>query len=221
MKKIGCVVVGIILAAAVAALVVQNQAQAKLRADNESLRQQLDQLARLQADNETLSNQLARAQAAADAQITELMKLRNEVGMLRKQAVEMAGLQKKNQQLSDALASSRAAQLAKPPPQTSPKANDPNSAATEAATRPDLGSVQLVNKMPRQIDLGGGRACVITATINADGNYDIEVTFESKMSDGSTVHTQAEITTPPGHAVSLNAGVNSSIEFTPTVSPGP
>ena len=220
MKKFSTVVVGIILAAAGVALVMQNQAQARLRQENESLRSQLDQLVRLQTDNESFSNQLARAQAAADAQTTELMKLRNEVGMLRKQAVEMAGLQKKNQQLTDALASSRAAQLAKPPPPTSPKVNDPNSAAPDAAATPDLGSVQLVNKMPKQIDLGGGRACVILATINADGNYDIEVTFESKLPDGSTLRTQAEITTPPGHAVSLNAGENSRIDFTPTVSPG-
>jgi hypothetical protein len=215
MKKFSYVVVGLILAAAVAALVVQNQAQVKLRADNESLRQQLDQLDRLQADNESLSNQLARAQATADAQTAELMKLRNEVGMLRKQAVEMAGLQKKNQQLSDALASSRAAQLAKPPPTTTP----PNSAARDAATKPDLGAVQLVHQIPRQFDLGGGRACVILAAINSDGNYDIEVTFESKMPDGSTLRTQAEITTPPGHAVSVNAGENNSIDFFPTVSP--
>ena len=74
MKIISGILIAL-LAAAAAVLVMQQQAQVKLRQENESLRQQLDQLARLQADNEHLSNSLARANTAADGQTTELLKL--------------------------------------------------------------------------------------------------------------------------------------------------
>jgi myosin heavy subunit len=213
----------VLLVAAAAALVMQQQAQVKLRQENESLRQQLDQLVRLQADNEHLSNSLAQAKAAADAQTTELLKLRNEVGMLRKQTIEVAELQKKNQknqQLSAALASSRNAQLAKTPPETTPKINAPDNAAADAATGPDLGAVQLVNQTPSRFDLGGGKTCTLTPTIKVDGSYDIKVVFDSQKADGQTEQLMAYITTILGRAVRLNVG-DSSIGFTPTVNPAP
>ena len=222
MNKLKFAVAGILLAAAAIALVIQNQAQVKLRAENKSLRQQLDQLARLQADNEQLSNRLAQATAAADAQTTELLKLRNEVGMLHKQTAEVAGLQKKNQQLNDALVSSRNAQLAKTPPVTTPKINAPdNATAADAANGPDLGAVQLVNQTPSRFDLGGGKTCTLTPTIVADGNYDIKVVFEVQRADGQTEQLgMGEVTVSPGLAVRLHSGDN-SIGFTPTVNPAP
>ena len=75
----------LVVAGATTALVVQHQAQEKLRANNESLRQQMTQL---QTDNETLSNRLATAgnsQSLANDQLNELLKLRGEVGVLRRQ----------------------------------------------------------------------------------------------------------------------------------------
>jgi len=220
MKIISGILIALLVAAA-AVLVMQQQAQVKLRQENESLRQQLDQLARLQADNEHLSNSLARANAAADAQTTELLKLRNEVGMLRKQTGEIAELKKKNQQLSTALASSRNSQPVKTPPETTPKINAPDNAAADAATGPDLGAVQLVNQTPSRFDLGGGKTCTLTPTIDADGNYDIKVVFESQNADGQTAPlATGRIITSPGRAVRLNVADN-SIGFTPTVNPAP
>ena len=222
MKIISGILIAL-LAAAAAVLVMQQQAQVKLRQENESLRQQLDQLTRLQADNENLSNRLARVNAAADAQTMELLKLRNEVGMLHKQTGEIAELQKKNQQLSAALASSRNAQLVKTPPETAPKINAPDNVAADTATGPDLGAVQLVNQTPSRFDLGGGKTCTLTPTIDADGNYDIKVVFESKKMNGQAIQidrTVGEISTAPGHAVALTVGDN-SIGFTPTVNPAP
>jgi TolA-binding protein len=219
MKIISGILIALLVAAA-AVLVMQQQAQVKLRQENESLRQQLDQLTRLQADNENLSNRLAHTNAAGEVQTMELLKLRNEVGMLRKQTVEIADLQKKNQQLSAALASSRSVQLAKPPPETAPKINAPANAAADTATGPDLGAVQLVNQTPSRFDLGGGKTCTLTPTINADGNYDIKVVFETQKSGGQTEQLTGEIITSPGHAVRLNVG-DSSIGFTPTVNPAP
>ncbi len=211
----------VLLMAAAAVLVVQQQAQVKLRLENESLRQQLDQLARLRADNEQLSNGLAQANASAEGQTFELMKLRNEAGMLRQQTVEISELQKKTQQLSAALASSRNAQPAKAPPETVPQSNAANNPAADAAAGPDLGVVQLVNQTPSRFNLGGGKTCTLTPIISADGNYDIKVVFESQKTDRQTVQTESgEIITSPGRAVRLNVG-DSSVGFTPTVNPAP
>ena len=220
MKIISGILIAL-LVAATAALVMQQQAQVKLRQENGSLRQQLDQLARLQADNEHLSNSLARANAAAEGQTMELLKLRNEVGMLHKQTGEIAELKKKNQQLSAALASSRNSQLVKTPQEITPKINAPDNVAADTATGPDLGAVQLVNQTPSRFDLGGGKTCTLTPTIDADGNYDIKVVFESQNADGQIAPlATGRIITSPGHAARLNAGDN-SIGFTPTVNPAP
>jgi hypothetical protein len=219
MNKLKFAFAGIVLAAAAVAFVIQQQALVRLRQENESLRQQLDQLARLQADNEQLSNRLAQANAAADARIPELLKLRNEVGMLRKQAMGMADLQRQNQQLNAALVRSREAELEKIPQTTAPKISAPDSAAATLNV-PDLGAIQLVNQTPNRFDLGGGKICTLTPTIDADGNYNIKVVFESKKADGSIETTTAQIITAPGRGVALEAGGN-SIAFTPTVNPAP
>jgi RNA polymerase sigma factor (sigma-70 family) len=66
-------------------LLVQHQAQKKMRAINESLSQQLTQL---QTDNESLSNRLAAtddAKSLSDKEFNELLRLRGETGLLRQQ----------------------------------------------------------------------------------------------------------------------------------------
>jgi hypothetical protein len=219
MNKLKFAFVGIVLAAAAVTLVIQHQARVRLRQENESLRQQLDQLARLQADNEQLSNRLAQANAVAEARAAELLKLRNEVGMLRKQGSEMADLQRNNQQLNAALASSHNVQPEKVPPAAVPPMSTPDSAAATANVA-DLGAIQLVNQTPNRFDLGGGKICTLTPTIDADGNYNIKVVFGAQKADGSTENTMTEVTTSPGRTVALEAGGN-IISFTPTVNPGP
>jgi len=65
--------------------VVQHQAQEKLRAENESLRQQMTQL---QTDKESLSNRsiaTVNSQSLADDKWSELLKLRGEVARLNKE----------------------------------------------------------------------------------------------------------------------------------------
>ena len=85
-----------VVAGVTVAFVIQHQAQVKLRAENESLRQQI---AQLQTDNESLSNQLAAAgesKSLSDAQFLELMKLRGEVGRLRHQPKIMPEIAESN-----------------------------------------------------------------------------------------------------------------------------
>jgi len=221
MKIVSGILIALLIAA-ITVLIIQQQSQVKLRQENESLRQQLDQLTRLQADNEQLSNRLAQASATADGQTQELLKLRSEVGTLHQHNDKIADLQKKNQQLSTALTSSRNVPTASSPPQTAPKTTAPENttAASDTIDQPDLGAVQLINQTPSQFDLGNGKICTLTPAIGADGNYNIKVLFESQKSDGTAEQHTAEIITAPGRAVRIAVG-DSSIGFTPTVSPVP
>jgi RNA polymerase sigma factor (sigma-70 family) len=89
----------LVVAGAATAFVIQHQAQEKLRADNESLTQQL---AQLHADNETLSNRFADiggSKKLSDEQFNELLKLRGEVGVLRRQVGDFGKLHEENQRL--------------------------------------------------------------------------------------------------------------------------
>jgi RNA polymerase sigma factor (sigma-70 family) len=81
-------------------LVVRHQAQARLRAQDEALRQRSDQLAQLAADNERLSNLAAQANGSVEnAQLNELRKLRSEAELLRGQTKQLAMLQEENRRL--------------------------------------------------------------------------------------------------------------------------
>jgi len=90
----------LVVAGTATALVIQHQAQEKLRGDNAALTQQL---AQLHADNESLSNRLAVASEASrlpDEKLNELMKLRGEVGLLHRQVDEVGKLREENQRLN-------------------------------------------------------------------------------------------------------------------------
>ncbi len=83
----------LVIASVVAPLMVQHKAQARLRDQNEALREQTAQLAKLQADNVQLSKLLAAAKnsrSLSDDQFNELMRLRGEVGRLRTEVRELA-----------------------------------------------------------------------------------------------------------------------------------
>ena len=184
-------------------LVVQQRGQTRLRQENESLRQQLEPFARLQADAEQLSNRLAQTTAAADTQTAELLKLRTEAATLQKPADQTAVLQGQNQQLSAAVINS-------------PNAPTPEAPAATTVNSVNLGPVLLVNNIPNQFELGGGKTCTLVPMLDKDGFYEIKATFTGKPADGSPEIFHAEITSTPGHIVKLEGG-GSRISFTPTV----
>jgi hypothetical protein len=95
-----------LIAAGVATpLVVQHQAQVKLRDENASLRQQIEQLSALSVENERLSNLVAHASPAlSQDQVNDLLRLRAEVGMLRRQTNELGKLREENRRLQGAQA---------------------------------------------------------------------------------------------------------------------
>ncbi len=93
----------ILVASAATALVLQHQAQEKLRGENETLQQQI---AQLQTDSASLSNQMAAASGSpklTDDQLNELLKLRGEVGVLRRQTNELSELENENRRLREQL----------------------------------------------------------------------------------------------------------------------
>jgi RNA polymerase sigma factor (sigma-70 family) len=85
MTKLKLGLSALVVAGAATALVVQHQTQIKLREENQSLRQQLNQL---QTDNENLSNRVVatgHSQSLSDEQLNELLRLRAEVSARRRQ----------------------------------------------------------------------------------------------------------------------------------------
>jgi RNA polymerase sigma factor (sigma-70 family) len=110
--KLNTAIVSLILVAGVLTpLMVQHNAQARLRDQRETLRQQTDQLAGLQNENERLASLLSGTQtsrALPDGQFNEMLRLRGEVGQLQATLRELSG-PKTNEPLSreEALASMR------------------------------------------------------------------------------------------------------------------
>jgi hypothetical protein len=110
--KLNTAIVSLILVAGVLTpLMVQHNAQARLRDQRETLRQQTDQLAGLQNENERLASLLSGTQtsrALPDGQFNEVLRLRGEVGQLQATLRDLSG-PKTNEPLSreEALASMR------------------------------------------------------------------------------------------------------------------
>lgn len=99
--KLG-IVTGLAAAGIAAPWAIQHHSQARLRAENQSLRRQLDQFAQVAAENEQLSNMVARAndsQTASKGQMNELLRLRGEVGRLRQESKETERLRQENARL--------------------------------------------------------------------------------------------------------------------------
>jgi hypothetical protein len=73
-------------------LAIQHKSQARLREENESLRQQASKVDQLAAENERLSNLVVQAKGAellSRQQMSELLRLRGEVTHLRAERMEM------------------------------------------------------------------------------------------------------------------------------------
>jgi RNA polymerase sigma factor (sigma-70 family) len=95
MTKIKAAVVSAVVVAGLATpLVMSYNSQAKLRSENQSLRDQIAQLGQVASENEQLSNRVKEAEASrVGAASRELLKLRGEVGALKRQLAESAKAQ--------------------------------------------------------------------------------------------------------------------------------
>ena len=94
MTKLKFGIISVVAVAGVAIpLAIQNQSQARLREENQALRQQAGQLAQVAAENERLSNLVVQAKSAESLpreQMSELLRLRDEATRLRGQVQEVA-----------------------------------------------------------------------------------------------------------------------------------
>ena len=118
------IVSAIVVAGVSTSLLIQHQAQIKLREENQSLRLQVDQLNQLIAENERLSNLVARAnisQSLSKNQFSELLRLRGELGVLRNRNRELERLRDENRRLRSAQGSSQEPQVAESPPEVPPQ----------------------------------------------------------------------------------------------------
>ena len=107
MKTLKLGIIGAVLAAALAApLLVQQRAEVRDRAQQQTLLQQAALLDQWSAKNERLSNivaQVKSSQSFSDAQLANLVKLRNEFGELQQTIQEMEQLRHQIQRLRDRL----------------------------------------------------------------------------------------------------------------------
>ena len=86
--KVKLGIIGVLAVAGVATpLVIQHQSQAKLREDDQALRQQVGQLAQVAAENERLSNLVGHAKNA-EPPSGELLRLRGQAGVLRRELAD-------------------------------------------------------------------------------------------------------------------------------------
>jgi hypothetical protein len=114
--KLKIAVSAIVVAGVGTSLVLEQQAQARLREQNRALRQQIGTSAQLSEENQRLSNLRAQANessALAQNQLQELLRLRGEAGALRQQKGELDTLRAENRDLR-ARQSGQAARLLSP-----------------------------------------------------------------------------------------------------------
>ena len=122
MNRLKLGIVGAMVAGLATLWVIQHQTHIRLREENESLQQRLDQMNQLEAENGRLSNLVARANGSlSDEQLKDLLRLRSEVGSLRQQTNELAKLREENRRLQAALPASRNLQSTNSPPEAAPQ----------------------------------------------------------------------------------------------------
>jgi RNA polymerase sigma factor (sigma-70 family) len=92
------VISAVVIGGVATSLVISQQARAKLREQDEVLRQQSAQLAQLAADNERLSGLVSKGNVP-DVQLSDLPKLKAEAESLRRQTNDLAMLREQNQRL--------------------------------------------------------------------------------------------------------------------------
>ncbi len=102
--KVG-IITAVVVAGVATSWLVQQNARAKLRQQDESLRQQSDQLAQVAAENERLSSLAAKANGSKN-QLADLLKLRAETESLRNHTSGLALLREENGRLRQILVGS-------------------------------------------------------------------------------------------------------------------
>jgi len=189
----------------------QQERIAKLRAEGVALREQVAQGVSLREENQQLTSLLKSKTDALEAERNELMSLRAQSLRLRQVEGENAQLKSEQQRLASELSLAKDARVATAQQQGIP----PASASVPAAEPKNFGVVELSEETPTRFDLGGGKECVATTTLLADGN--LQVAFSSgSLVEGIPIETKQTSKLTPGVAVAtVIDGVD--VLFTPTL----
>jgi RNA polymerase sigma factor (sigma-70 family) len=95
----------VVVTGAVLFLLIQHSSQAKLREENDSLRQQVESLSQLPGENVRLSNLVAQASnPPTNDHLNELLRLRSQVGILWAEAAQLKEVRRTNGPLEVAIA---------------------------------------------------------------------------------------------------------------------
>ena len=173
------IISAVVVAGAATSLVIQHQNQVNLRAENQSLRQQI---AHLRTDHESLSKRIAQASKSPawdSDRLRELLRLRGEVGLLRRQQRELERIAAAAQSKTSGMASQPAFALAAQPNQPLPfqlqLVLDEPGESSEPMTNNASGEIMHVQKTPL-LDYTAIRAVIVT-TNTASGAPQIDVEF--------------------------------------------
>jgi Flp pilus assembly secretin CpaC len=201
-----------------AALIIRHgQESARLTAETAALREQVVQPGSLREENLRLTEQLKRAVEASQAERGELLRLRAQTSRLRLVEQDNAQLRIEQQRLANQVAQAKPAIALPEQYQTVPaselKADGPRTNVTE------LGVVELSDRAPLRFNLGDGRSCVVTPTVLADGNIQMEIAVEAMAADGKSEQLgQSRLTARPGQQASISVG-DRMIGLTPKLKP--
>ncbi len=107
--KVG-IICAVVVAGVATPLAIQHQSESRLRAENESLKERVDQLGQALRDRyEAAGAGSQGSNALSDGQLHELLRLRGEVGALRSQKGELDKLKAENKRLAQMKASAGSA----------------------------------------------------------------------------------------------------------------
>ncbi len=106
MTNLKAVAGAVAAAGVITSVVLQQHAQAKVRAAEDALQRQTERLGQLQAENDRLSILAARADGSRANNLDELLRLRTEVNALRRETDAFVSLQEENRRLRSLRASS-------------------------------------------------------------------------------------------------------------------
>lgn len=190
----------------------QQERIAKLRAEGAALREQVAQGVSLREENQQLTSLLKSKTDALEAERNELMSLRAQSSRLRQVEGENAQLKSEQQRLAGELSLAKDARVATAQQGMAPAKTN---ARVPVAEPKNFGVVELSEETPTRFDLGGGKECMATTTVLADGN--LEVAFSSgSLVEGIPVETKRTSKLTPGVEVAtVIDGVD--VLFTPTL----
>jgi hypothetical protein len=79
----------------------------------------------------------------------------------------------------------------------------------------DLGEIELTASTQKRVSLGNGKDCMITPTVLADGNLQMDLSVERKGDDGKIQRlAQSRLTARPGQQCAISVG-DTMVSLTP------